>query len=400
MAEKKPKFKKIIISIFAIIAVGAINKQKIKKIIISIVAIVAVCAIVISAFTILRNHYYDKLTYDPDNEMWGDEQASGLLTEFDETTGVDSPLSEIEKLEQDLLNNALKLEALNPISSDEVYNILLIGTDARNKEDRGRADTIVLASINTQEEKIFLTSFLRDIYVSIPGVGNNRLNAAYVYGGASLLIKTIEQNFGIKIDNYMKTDFFSFIEIIDSIGTVDLEVTAEEISYMNRYIREVNQLSGIDKQDGQIDEADAGLLYMNGKQALAYARLRKVGSDFTRTDRQRKVLMQVAKKLKKMSRGEQLQVLQDALPNVVTDLTEDEFKAMILKSSEYMSYQIKCMTVPVSGSWKFVTINGMEVISIDFNKNIAAIEDWIYSTDKSETTTSTTTTSASTTITE
>lgn len=366
------------------------NKRKNKKVIITVIIILVVCAAAIVTFTLLRNHYYDLMTYDPDNELWGDQQASGLLTEFDETTGEDSPLSEIEKLEQELLDNAEALQKINPISSDDVYNILLIGTDARKKEDRGRADTIVLASINTKEEKIFLTSFLRDIYVTIPGVGSNRLNAAYVYGGASLLIKTIEQNFGVKIDNYMKTDFFSFIDIIDSIGTVDLEVTAEEISYMNRYIREVNQLSGIDKKDGQLDEADAGLIEMNGKQALAYARLRKVGSDFARTDRQRKVLMQVAKKLKKMSRGEQVKVLEDALPNVVTDIEEDEFKAMILNSTEYMRYQIKCMTVPVNGSWKFVTINGMAVIGIDFDKNIKAIEEWIYPPEKETTTTTTT----------
>ena len=355
------------------------GKKKKKLIIIAIVVIVLFVGGVL-AFNLLQNHYYDLMTYDPDNQMWNEQQANDLLTEFDETTGEDSPLSEIEKLEQELLKNAEALSGLNPISSNDVYNILLIGTDARNKTDRGRADTIVLASINTKEEKIFLTSFLRDIYVTIPGVGSNRLNAAYVYGGASLLIKTIEQNFGVKIDNYMKTDFFSFIDIIDSVGTVDLEVTAEEISYMNRYIREVNQISGIDKTDGIIDENNAGLLYMNGKQALAYARLRKVGSDFARTDRQRKVLMEVAKKLKKMSRGEQMKVLQDALPNVVTDLTEDEFKAMILESSEYMTYQIKCMTVPVNGSWKFVTINGMSVIGIDFDKNIKAIEEWIYPT--------------------
>jgi len=372
------------------------NKKKRKKSIITIVIVLVICAAAIVAFTFIRNHYYDLLTFSPDDQMWNDQQASGLLTEFDETTGVDSPLSEIEKLEQELLANAEALQKINPISSDDVYNILLIGTDARNKEDRGRADTIVLASINAKEEKIFLTSFLRDIYVTIPGVGSNRLNAAYVYGGSALLVKTIEQNFGVKIDNYMKTDFFSFIEIIDSIGTVDLEVTAEEISYMNRYIREVNQLSGIDKQDGQLDEADAGLIEMNGKQALAYARLRKVGSDFARTDRQRKVLMQVAKKLKKMSRGEQMQVLKDALPNVVTDIEEDEFKAMILNSTEYMRYQIKCMTVPVNDSWKFVTVNGMEVIGIDFDKNIKAIEEWIYPPE-TETTTTTTTTTAQTT---
>lgn len=372
------------------------TKSKKKKIII-IAIIIILCVAGVFAFTLLRNHYYDLMTYDPDDQMWNEQQAGELLTDIDETTGEDSPLSEIERLEQELLANAETLGKLNPISSDDVYNILLIGTDARNKTDRGRADTIVLASINTKEEKIFLTSFLRDIYVTIPGVGSNRLNAAYVYGGASLLIKTIEQNFGVKIDNYMKTDFFSFIDIIDSVGTVDLEVTAEEISYMNRYIREVNQLSGIDKKDGQIDEADAGLLNMNGKQALAYARLRKVGSDFTRTDRQRKVLMQVAKKLKKMSRGEQLKVLENALPNVVTDLTEDEFKAMILNSTEYMTYQIKCMTVPVNGSWKYVTINGMDVIGIDFDKNIKAIKEWIYPSSEinsSDTTTATTETSS------
>lgn len=373
------------------------SKSKKKKIIIIVVIVIVLCVAGLITFTMLRNHYYNLMTYSPDDQMYNDQQASDLLTEFDETTGVDSPLSEIERLEQELLANAEALQKINPISSEDVYNILLIGTDARNKEDRGRADTIVLASINAKEEKIFLTSFLRDIYVSIPGVGSNRINAAYVYGGSALLVKTIEQNFGIKIDNYMKTDFFSFIDIIDSVGTVDLEVTAEEISYMNRYIREVNQLAGIDKKDGQLNESDAGLIEMNGKQALAYARLRKIGSDFARTDRQRKVLMQVAKKLKKMTRGEQMQVLRDAMPNVVTDVTEDEFKAMILNSTEYMTYQIKCMTVPVNGSWQFLTINGMAVIGIDFDKNINAIEEWIYPPETEATTTTTTTTAATTT---
>lgn len=368
-----------------------VNYKKIKRIVNIAIIIIILCIGALIAFKYINDHYYNKMTYSLDNERWNDQQASALLTEFDETTGVDSPLSEIEMLEQELLANAEALKKINPISSDDVYNVLLIGTDARNKTDRGRADTIVLASINTKEEKIFLTSFLRDIYVSIPGIGNNRLNAAYVYGGAALLVETIEQNFGVKIDNYMKTDFFSFIKIIDSIGTVDLEVTAEEISYMNRYIREVNQLSGIDKNDGIISEDDAGLIEMNGKQALAYARLRKVGSDFARTDRQRKVLMQVAKKLKKMTRGEQMKVLRAALPDVVTDITEEEFEAMILNSTEYMTYQIKCMTVPVNGSWKFVTINGMEVIGIDFDKNIKAIEEWIYPSGNSSSNENTTT---------
>lgn len=368
------------------------TKSKKKKRIIIIAIIIAIlCIAVLITFKYINDHYYNKMTYSLDNKKWNNQQASELLTDFDETTGDDSPLSEIEKLERELLENAEALKKLNPISSDDVYNVLLIGTDARNKTDRGRADTIVLASINTKEEKIFLTSFLRDIYVTIPGVGNNRLNAAYVYGGSALLVETIEQNFGVKIDNYMKTDFFSFIDVIDSIGTVDLEVTAEEISYMNRYIREVNQLSGIDKSDGILSEDDAGLIEMNGKQALAYARLRKIGSDFARTDRQRKVLMQIAKKLKKMTRGEQVKVLRDALPNVVTDITEEEFEAMILNSSEYMTYQIKCMTVPVNGSWKFLTVNGMEVIGIDFDKNIKAIEEWIYPSGKPSTDTETTT---------
>ena len=373
-----------------------VNDKKIKRIVNIAIIIIILCISALIAFKFLKVHYYDMLTYSPDNEKWNEQQASGLLTEFDETTGDDSPLSEIEKLEQELLANAEALKKVNPINSDDVYNVLLIGTDARNKTDRGRADTIVLASINTKEEKIFLTSFLRDIYVTIPGVGNNRLNAAYVYGGSALLVETIEQNFGVKIDNYMKTDFFSFIDVIDSIGTVDLEVTAEEISYMNRYIREVNQLSGIDKSDGIISEDDAGLIEMNGKQALAYARLRKIGSDFARTDRQRKVLMQIAKKLKKMTRGEQVKVLRDALPNVVTDITEEEFEAMILNSSEYMTYQIKCITVPVKGSWKFLTINGMEVIGIDFDKNIKAIEEWIYPSGKNTSDTTTTTTASTT----
>ena len=101
-----------------------------------------------------------------------------------------------------------------------------------------------------------------------------------------------------------------------------------------------------------------------------------------------------------MTRGEQLKVLEAALPNVVTNISEDEFKAIILKSTEYMTYQIKCMTVPVNGSWKFVTINGMDVIGIDFNKNIEAIKEWIYTPDEETTTTTTTTTNNQTSVTE
>ena len=116
--------------------------------------------------------------------------------------------------------------------SDEVINILLIGQDRRPGETRARSDSMILCTINREKKTIVLTSFMRDLYVQIPGYGNNRINASYAWGGMELLNKTLEQNFGVYIDGNVEVDFEQFAVIVDLLGGVPMELRADEAQYI------------------------------------------------------------------------------------------------------------------------------------------------------------------------
>ena len=158
----------------------------------------------------------------------------------------------------------------------DAFHILLIGQDQRPGEPGKRSDSLILCSILPREKKMILTSFLRDLYVKIPGYGYERINAAYAIGGADLLDKTLAENFGIHVDGNIEVDFEHFPRIIDELGGVRLELRADEA-------REISRLS---------DPVEEGMQRLNGAQALVYARIRRLDadSDFSRTLRQRKLL--------------------------------------------------------------------------------------------------------------
>ena len=119
------------------------------------------------------------------------------------------------------------------LQDSKVLNVMLFGEDNKGEDEHGRTDTMIMMSVDNRHKKIKLTSFQRDTYVYIPGHGNNKINAAYTLGGPKLTIETIEANFGIKVDRYAVVDFDSFIEIIDTLGGIDMEVTQDEITYIN-----------------------------------------------------------------------------------------------------------------------------------------------------------------------
>ena len=146
---------------------------------------------------------------------------------------------------------------------------------------------------------------MRDIFVSIPGYDDNKLNAAYAFGGAKLACETLELNFGIRIDNYLIVDFNSFTDIVDSLGGIDLELTYNEItyinwqSYRNHQTEDENELKA-DEYTYYLDRDgyEVALVHVNGRQALWYARDRdSAGSDFDRTQRQRIVINTIFNKL-------------------------------------------------------------------------------------------------------
>ena len=180
-------------------------------------------------------------------------------------------------------------DGLRPLQ--RTHNILLLGTDQLNLNYVGRTDTIMVLALDQENGRAALVSFPRDIYLPIPGVGYSRINTAYPYGetrkpgsGIPLLISTIEKNFGIPIEHYVRIDFTGFKDVIDALGGVDITVDCPIYDDKNINIFGVYTL-------------DAGDYHMNGQQALYYARSRKTTSDFDRARRQQQVLMALRKRV-------------------------------------------------------------------------------------------------------
>ena len=298
--------------------------------------------------------------------------------EDQENTGTslaDSTAEEIAALEQRLLEQTSGVEDV--LFDKNVMNILLIGYDSRDPDSRGRSDTNILISVNQERKEITMTSIMRDCYVVIPGHKNNRINAAYAFGGGSLLIETIEKNFQISVNNYVAVNFYVFMDIIDMIGGIEIEVSDAEAEVMNRYIRELNRLEGSEEAKDQLNQG--GTLHLNGKQTLAYTRVRYVGNaDFDRTERQRTVLEKVFEKAKQMDLLELNDLLNCLLPEVSTDMSEKEVLFLLLKGPAYLQYDLKSLRIPADGTYESLRINGMEVLGVDLEANKKLLEQEVY----------------------
>ena len=168
----------------------------------------------------------------------------------------------------------------------EIINIALLGIDSTDSTS-GRSDSIMVATLDPIHNKLKLTSFMRDSYVNISNYGYDKLNHAYAYGGANLAINTLNTNFGLNITDFVAVDFASLPKIIDSLGGITIDITEEELNYINGYINNINSVSGTNSPI----ITTPGAHHVNGVQALAYSRIRYTsGGDFKRTERQRTVL--------------------------------------------------------------------------------------------------------------
>lgn len=265
-------------------------------------------------------------------------------------------------------------EAIPITSSGDVYNLLLIGVDLRAGQNwNGNSDTMILVSVNSRTKKIYMTSFMRDLYANIPGVGAYKLNRSYALGGGPLLVQTIEENYRIKIDNYAWVDFYSLINIIDSIGGINMDVSAEEASVANNYISEMCRGVGLDPASYYI--SGGGTIHLNGMQAVAYARIRYVGNaDFGRTERQRKVLAQIFATLQTKSVSEVNAFLNAALPNVTHNISADRVTSLILNAPAYLGYTLESQRVPFDGTYSYVG----EMLLPDFEYTINVLKSTIY----------------------
>ena len=272
----------------------------------------------------------------------------------------------------------IESERREPMKEEGVINILLIGNDSRQDGEDGRSDAMILLSISDNKKTITMTSLLRDMYVEIPGHGGNRLNAAYAYGGPELLMDTIEQNLGIRIHRYMLVNFQAFANLVEAVGGVDLELSNEEVQWVNAYLNEYNELEGNEFGTYYLDAGLSGRIHLNGPQALAYSRNRYIGTDFGRTERQRKVLNEVMKKLPMTVLTNYKELETGLFPNLTTNLKQGECYNLTLNAWKFLSYDSGQLVVPAEDTYSFVTISGMSVVQVDFEENKRRIREALY----------------------
>ncbi|MBQ7046228.1 MAG: LCP family protein [Oscillospiraceae bacterium] len=266
--------------------------------------------------------------------------------------------------------NNVYVDSASLMQDANVTNILLIGVDGSSSDTTLRSDTMLMVSIDRNNKKLKLTSFLRDTWVVIPSTGGYaKLNASYAYGGTQLLMDTIEYNFNIEIDHYMLVGFDMFKTIIDSIGGIEVEVTEKEAQFMRDTARATRNI-----QAGEN-------VHMNGEQALVYCRIRKLDSDFMRTSRQRKVISALISKAKDSSLTDLKALADEVLPMVQTDISPMELTKLAMGAVKYITYDIKSERVPTDGTWSSRTINGQSAIVADFGANQEFLRNYLYSVD-------------------
>ena len=277
----------------------------------------------------------------------------------------------------------------SPASDNQIINILLVGADSRNKNDQGRSDSMMIATLDMRHKKIKLTSLLRDTYVYIPGTDPNgteykhgKLNSAYSYGDVELLLHTINANYNMRLSKYVIVNFTLFDKIINILGGIDIRLSDEEYKHLNDRAE-----CGPERKN-----LKPGVNTLNGTIALEYARLRYVrwypfdnngniikegglSDDYGRTARQRLVLSTIYEELKNESFDKLLGIIESCLEETRTNLQPNEIIGLLSNYMTLGSPGIEQQQIPYSGSF---SDKDKRFIIADMPKNAQKLREFIF----------------------
>lgn len=279
-------------------------------------------------------------------------QITGSGVDVVDPSEVDPTAEEVQIAKEDQIDN-------------DVYNVLLVGTDSRDPNaDMGRSDSMMLVSFNKNEGKSSVISFLRDTLVDIDGYGKSRLGHTYAYGGVGLTINTLNQQFGLDIQNYVTINFENLVNIIDELGGIEVTLTEEEAEYY--------------RQNGMPD-IQAGPVTLTGSQALAHARNRTLDSDFGRTRRQRSVMYGIYRKvLEQRDPSTLMSLITYCMTQVKTNMSVTEIYNMATDVLSVDNLKTQQAAVPQEGTYNSITYEGMAVLEIDMEANKQYINELLY----------------------
>ena len=306
------------------------------------------------------------------------------LVNYDDTSDdTISPTDYIETVENPEDYTHLPTVTLEEIESNGeegrsikgIYNLLLLGLD---KDSGNLSDAIIVVTIDTKNKSLKLTSFMRDMLVQIPGYSNNKLNTAYGKGGAKLIYDVFATNFDLKLDGYVAVNFSSLAKVIDTLGGVSVYMTEKEAHYLNT----TNYIA--DEASRNLEEF-TGTHWLNGSQAVGYARVRHVekgseADDFARTTRQRQILNSIYEQFRNQSLPDLLNTMETVLPLVTTDLTLMEMTKIATDAvgAGILSADIEQFRIPIANSYTDSWYNKMLVIDVDFKLNNRELHEFIF----------------------
>ena len=288
--------------------------------------------------------------------IWADSLLDGIgrLDGNDQTLSSDD-LAEI----LDPMNTDPDVDRADSIFADkDIVNILLVGQDRRPGEPRMHSDAMILCTINKATNTLTMTSFMRDMWVYIPDHYNERINVPYMVGGFPLLNETLEYNFGIAADYNFEIDFNGFMNAIDMVGGIDINLTKKEADYLN----ERGNWGVDDNTNWNLKE---GMNKLTGSQALAYSRIRAIGDDFARTNRQRTVLTELIEKAKTLGVTEIYKLVKSMLPLLSTDMTNGQILGLVMEMLPMLGeLNVVSQRIPLDNEYSFANKHGASVIEL------------------------------------
>ena len=247
------------------------------------------------------------------------------------------------------------------LAGSNIINILLVGQDQRPWETEGpqRTDAMVLCTLNMRDRSITMTSFLCDLWVYIPDLYNQRLNMPYKLGGFPLLNDTLEYNFGVRADHIVEINLAGFMDAVDNIGGIEIQLTAEEAEYLNR-----RGNWGV-KTDPKWSLKEGPNL-LNGSQALAYTRINQLGTDFARVDRHQTVLAALLREMGDMSSTDLFDLSREVLPLLSTDMSNNQIIELLLKILPLVSdLELNSQHIPLDGQYAYEKKGEADVLVMD-----------------------------------
>lgn len=364
------------------------------------VAVVLILALILAISGVFSSN--DTPTTNPTTQPTATPDAAATDSATDEPgSDEQSVSSHTALLQQQLANEGASVEGLSADEMVEVtdlsinqslpsewMNILLLGSDERKMSDSARTDSMIICSINTNTGEVKLTSLMRDTAVEYTDLGEYngtwRLNAANYFGGEELAMKTVNECFSMNIQYYVRVNFYGFQQVAQMLGGITMDITEDEKNLINEMIVEqakISYLEGLDESNIPYEylESYGPNTQLDGRMTLAYARIRKLDSEYERTNRQRKVLSALLDKLKEKGAAEIMTLGLSCMDYFRTNLPLDQILSIAMKVVDSDMSEMESFRLPVNGSYKQETRNEQDMLyDCDWSTNASELYNFIY----------------------